>query len=117
MLLWLAWKIATAGVHSIGGGGARGVGFFGAAAFQWVNPKSWLACASAAATFLARGESAFVQALAFGAIFVVVSVPSCLPWLAFGAVVQRFLRSERAVRVFNGVMGLLLALAVVFVVR
>ena len=99
------------------GGGTRGVGFFGAAAFQWVNPKSWLACASAAATFLAGGESALVQALAFGAIFVLVSIPSCFPWLAFGAVVHRSLRSERAVRVFNGAMGLLLAVAVVLVVR
>src|SRR4029450_755692 len=100
VLLWLAWKIATAGGHS-SGARRRGVGFFGAAAFQWVNPKSWLVCASAAATFLAAGESAFWQALLLGAVFVAVSMPSCLPWLAFGAVLQRVLRSARAVRIFN----------------
>src|SRR6185436_4146467 len=111
-----AWKIATAGPQSSGGSG-RGVGFFGAAAFQWVNPKSWLVCASAAATFLASGESAFGQALLLGAVFVTVAIPSCLPWLAFGAVLQRVLHSARAVRIFNGAMGLLLAASVVFVVR
>lgn len=50
-LLWLAWKIATA--RSAGGSLAhRPVGFVGAAAFQLTNPKSWLVCTSAAATFL-----------------------------------------------------------------
>src|SRR6478672_2095390 len=38
-LLWLAWKIATAGGHGPGSG--RPIGFAGAAAFQLVNPKSW----------------------------------------------------------------------------
>jgi threonine/homoserine/homoserine lactone efflux protein len=36
-----------------------------------------------------------------------------LPWLAFGAVLQRFLRSGRALRVFNGAMGALLAASVI----
>src|SRR4029450_9690658 len=112
VLLWLAWKIATAGGHSSGVSG-RGVGFFGAAAFQWVNPKSWLVCASAAATFLAAGESALRQALTPGVVFIAVAIPSCLPWLAFGAVLHRLLRSERSVRIFNVGMGGLLAASVI----
>src|SRR5690349_4070747 len=39
-LLWLAWKIATSG-RSDAASSQRRVGFWGAAAFQWVNPKSW----------------------------------------------------------------------------
>ena len=117
VLLWLAWKIATAGVHSDGSSGQKPVGFVGAAGFQWVNPKAWLASASAAAAFLSGGESALVQALAFGAIFFALSIPSCFPWLAFGAVMQRFLRSERTTRVFNGLMGVLLACSVVLMLR
>src|SRR5438552_15007789 len=65
VLLWLAWKIATAHGGSSATGGEP-VGFFGAAAFQWVNPKSWLICASAAATFLdQRAGSALGQSVAF----------------------------------------------------
>jgi threonine/homoserine/homoserine lactone efflux protein len=116
VLLWLAWKIATAGVHGGGASGPR-VGFVGAASFQWVNPKSWLVCASAAATFLAAGESALSQALMLGGVFIAVSLPSCFPWLAFGAVLHRLLRSERSVRIFNVAMGGLLAASVIFVVR
>jgi threonine/homoserine/homoserine lactone efflux protein len=111
-LCWLAWKIATVGRTSDAGG--KPIGFVGAAAFQWINPKSWLVCASAAATFLDQGAgSALGQSAAFGLTFILASLPSCFPWLAFGAVVQRFLRSERALRVFNVAMGALLAASVI----
>jgi threonine/homoserine/homoserine lactone efflux protein len=112
VLLWLAWRIATAGRA---GTAARGqpVGFVGAAVFQWVNPKSWLVSASAAATFFG-GESghALGQATALAGLFFLVALPSCLPWLAFGAVLQRLLRSDQAFRIFNAAMGMLLAASV-----
>ena len=113
VLCWLAWKIATARYAGAGTGGEP-VGLVGAAAFQWVNPKSWLVCASAAATFLDEGAgSALAQSAALGLVFFLACLPSCLPWLAFGAVLHRFLRSERAFRIFNGAMGALLAASVI----
>ena len=117
VLSWLAWKIATAG-RSRAGRADQPVGLLGAAAFQWVNPKSWLVCASAAATFLQGGAgNALGQSAVLGAVFLLVALPSCLPWLAFGAIVQRFLQSERAFRIFNGVMGALLAASVILLMR
>jgi threonine/homoserine/homoserine lactone efflux protein len=116
-LLWLAWKIATAG-RSHAASSTHRVGFLGAAAFQWINPKSWLVCVSAAGTYMtASSGSALAQATAFGTTFVAASLPCCFVWLAFGASVQRLLRTERAVRIFNVAMGLLLAasLAIAFV--
>jgi threonine/homoserine/homoserine lactone efflux protein len=116
-LLWLAWKIATAR-RSDAAAGRKPVGFIGAAAFQWINPKSWLVCASAAGAYLNAGSgSAVAQALAFGALFILASLPCCFVWLAFGATAQRFLRSERARRAFNIAMGVLLAGSVILVVR
>lgn len=116
-LCWMAWKVATTGR---GGAGTSGevVGLVGAAAFQWVNPKSWLVCASAAATFLQRGAgSALGQSAALGALFFLVVLPSCLPWLASGAALQRLLRSDRAFRLFNAAMGALLAASVLLILR
>jgi threonine/homoserine/homoserine lactone efflux protein len=108
-LLWLSWKIATAGRSEATSNKGR-VGFWQAAAFQWVNPKSWLVCASAAGTyFQGQAGSAFQQSLSFGALFILAALPSCFVWLAFGASVQRFMRSERALRSFNIAMGILLA--------
>jgi len=118
VLLWLAWKIATASGHVSSAADDKPIGFVGAAAFQWINPKSWLVCASAAATFLdQRAGSAFGQSAAFALTFVLAALPSCLPWLAFGAVLQRVLRTERAMRIFNISMGALLAASVVLIIR
>jgi threonine/homoserine/homoserine lactone efflux protein len=72
---------------------------------------------SAAGTYMsAASGGALTQATAFGATFVAASLPCCFVWLAFGASVQRLLRTERAVRIFNITMGLLLAasLAIAF---
>jgi threonine/homoserine/homoserine lactone efflux protein len=113
VLCWLAWKVATARRASAVTGG-KPVGLIGAAAFQWVNPKSWLVCASAAATFLdEKAGSALGQSAVLGLLFLLACLPSCLPWLAGGAVLQRFLQSERAFRVFNIAMGVLLAASVI----
>ena len=109
-LLWLAWKIATARHSDTDADEKRPVGFWGAAAFQWVNPKSWLVSASAAGTYLhAATGNVFVQAVSFGVLFILAALPSCFVWLAFGAGVQRLLHGERAARIFNIAMGALLA--------
>jgi threonine/homoserine/homoserine lactone efflux protein len=112
-LLWLSWKIATAG-HSEATGEQAVIGFWRAAAFQWVNPKSWLVCASAVGTYLQAGAaSPFEQSISFGILFVIAALPSCFVWLAFGAAVQRFLHGERALQTFNVAMGALLAASVI----
>lgn len=116
-LLWLAWRIATAGRDASAAEG-KPVGFIGAAAFQWINPKSWLVCASAAGTYLHAGSrGALTQAAAFGALFVLASLPCCFMWLAFGATAQRLLRTERARWAFNLIMAGLLTGSVVLILR
>ncbi|MEJ2120452.1 MAG: LysE family translocator [Alphaproteobacteria bacterium] len=115
-LLWLAWKIARSGPVSVDTDRPP-VGFFGAAAFQWVNPKSWLVSASAAGTYLQAGTaSAAVQAGLFALIFVVAAAPTTFLWLGFGAAVQRILRTPRAHMIFNWTMAGLLAASVVLFV-
>ncbi len=114
-LLWLAWKIASAG-RGDSMADRRPVGFAGAAAFQWINPKSWLVCASAAGTYLDAGSGgALWQAVSLAALFVVAALPCCFAWLTFGAAALRLLRTERARRVFNVAMGALLAASVAFI--
>jgi threonine/homoserine/homoserine lactone efflux protein len=133
VLLWFAYQIARSSAHAGSPATPRPVGFAGAAAFQLVNPKSWLACASAAAAFgtssmgtsTAFGTSTMVTSTASGnaeslvraatlaAIFVAVALPSCAVWLSGGALLQRALHSPRAQRTFNLAMAALLVLSVV----
>lgn len=116
-LLWLAWKIATAGHGGTTGGGVR-MGFWGMAAFQWVNPKSWLVCAAAVGTyFQATGGNALGQSVALALLFIGAALPSCFVWLAAGASMQRRLRSERAARIVNLTMGALLVGSILLFLR
>ena len=117
-LLWLSWKIAASTTRIEAGRDRNPVGFVGAALFQWVNPKAWLVSASAASTFLsADGGSPIVQSASLGSLFVLAAIPSGFVWLAFGATVHRVLDSPRRVRIFNVVMGVLLALSIILVIR
>jgi threonine/homoserine/homoserine lactone efflux protein len=118
VLLWLSWKIATASSHVESLPESDPVGYLGAAAFQWVNPKAWLVSASAASTFLsAEAGSPVVQAASLGGLFFLAALPSGFLWLAFGAAVQRVVRGRRSMRLFNIFMGALLALSTVLIVR
>jgi threonine/homoserine/homoserine lactone efflux protein len=122
MLCWMAWRIATAGRAGRAGGSAgiatAPAGFLAMAAFQWANPKGWLISVAAVATFLnQRSGSALGQAIGFAILFMLVALPSCFPWLAFGAALQRFLLTPRAWLVFRLAMaGLLAASVALFVV-
>ncbi len=116
-LLWLAFRIATARPAEAGVA-AEPVGFMRAAAFQWVNPKSWLVSASAAATYLhGDGGAASAHAFAFAGVFLAAMLPSGALWLAFGAAMQRWLATPRAARRFNLAMGAALAASVAFILR
>jgi threonine/homoserine/homoserine lactone efflux protein len=115
MICWMAWRIATA-EHAEGAPNPP-AGFLGMAAFQWVNPKGWLVGVAAITTFLGRRDGgALTQAVIFAVLFTLVALPSCLPWLAFGAVLQRFLQAPRARRAINGAMAILLAASTILLV-
>ena len=106
ILVWLSWKIATAKRVSPDTA-ERPIGFYGAAAFQCFNPKAWLICAGAV-SFLQPNASPALQAAIFVAISIVIGIPSMMMWLGFGATMQRFLRTDRAFRIFSVVMALAL---------
>ena len=110
-LLWLAWKIATAGTvkdHDASNG--RPLTFWQAAAFQWVNPKAWVMVVGAASTYAPRedfGRGVVVLALLLG----LVNVPSICVWAGFGTALRPWLSQPRRARAFNAVMALLLVLS------
>lgn len=111
-LLWLAWQIASAPPMQAGHE-LTPAGFRAAFLFQWVNPKSWVVSASAAATFVAApGQPAATHAMLLASIFALAAAPSCALWLAFGALLQRWMTDARRARALYRTMGLLLAVSV-----
>jgi threonine/homoserine/homoserine lactone efflux protein len=133
VMLWLAWRVATAappGAHDENApsgahdgnapSGAqaapprRPLSFAEAAAFQWVNPKAWVLCIGVAASY-ASGAAPVAEAALAAGVFVVSGLTSSQGWALFGAGVGRALGS-RGVRLFNLAMGLLLALSALWLV-
>ena len=107
-LLWLAWKLAHAAPMSAGQAAiSRPMGFLGAAAFQWVNPKAWVMAVGALTTYLPPGFKVADVALLAG-VFGVIGIFCVGSWAMFGVAMRRVLQDARSVRIFNVVMALAL---------
>jgi threonine/homoserine/homoserine lactone efflux protein len=121
VFVWLAYSMATAPFAPIGGdprqsSHSRPMTFAAAAAFQWINPKAWIACVGASAAYLGPNPTwQLIGALAVS--FAVLSAPCALIWLALGAVLRRWLGTSRRQRVFNVTMALLLLSSLFTVLR
>lgn len=110
-LLYLAWKIATSGpVSNELNSEARPLGYWGAAAFQWVNPKAWVMAVGAISTYTPL-QGYFSNVWIIAAVFALINAPTVSLWAGFGSLLRTVLRNPRWLRVFNGSMALLLVLS------
>jgi threonine/homoserine/homoserine lactone efflux protein len=111
--LWLAlraWKIATAPPPGEEGP-RRLLGFFGAAAFQWINPKAWLIGLAAAAEYMTPTEPLTIQLGRIFVVFLAVGMPCLLVWAGLGSAAGRLLHAPSRLRAFNVTMSGLLLLS------
>ncbi|HYA73245.1 MAG TPA: LysE family translocator [Roseiarcus sp.] len=111
-MLWLAGKIAFAGPAPEGESRGTPLGFFGAAAFQWINPKAWVIALSALTAYSVVDDytrNVLIVALAYLAI----GLPSSGSWALLGSAMRRALGDPRIARPFNLTMALLLVASIV----
>lgn len=106
-LFWLAWRQARAGQPGQGGA-ARPLGFWGAALFQWVNPKAWMMVLNVAILFLPRGSNWQAGAL-LAAWCTVINLPCIAVWVVAGDGMRRWMHRPRWLQGFNYTMAALLA--------
>lgn len=115
-LLWLAWQLATSTpMRSSPTTVAKPITFWGAAAFQWVNPKAWVMALGAVTTYLPQSFHPLDAALLAG-VFGAVNLPCVALWAAFGTAMRRVLQNPSSVRVFNIVTASLLVLSLLPIV-
>lgn len=107
-MVYLAYRIATSAPPSQHTSQPRQpLSFFGAAAFQWVNIKAVLMAITAISVFAGTDDNLLPLLLLVG-MFTVINIGSCFVWVAFGAVMRRWLQNPRVLRLFNWVMALAL---------
>ena len=115
LLLWFAWRIATAG-RATAGDRSRPLSLVEAAGFQWVNPKSW-AMALATTSQFVTGENIWMESILCGLAYLFAGLGSSMTWTGFGVAIRRFLNSTVRLRAFNIVMAALIASFVVYLLR
>lgn len=112
-LLYLAWRVATAGRPQGADGAGRPLTFVQAALFQWINPKAWLAAVSALGVFAKEPQHYLAGAFTVAGVFFLIIYVSTTVWCLFGSAVGRLLASPRALTAFNVTMGVLIAASIV----
>ncbi|MBP1846682.1 threonine/homoserine/homoserine lactone efflux protein [Rhizobium petrolearium] len=109
-LVWIAWKIGTSRSLSDGRTGAQPMTFFGAAMFQWVNPKAWVMAVTAMATYT-NPDYYLPTVLLVGLAFAAVNVPSVSTWAGFGSALREWLSVPARLKWFNITMAVLLVMS------
>jgi len=125
-LVWLGLRIATGwgakaksatDPDTQDANPARGkpIGFLQGAAFQWVNPKAWVLAVGAMAAFTLPEEPMAPQVIMIVAVLGALAIGALLLWLGSGVLAARLLKTDRALRIFNVVLGSLCIASVVFI--
>jgi len=106
-ILYIAYRMVTARGPGIAVTGEKPMSFFGAAAFQWINPKAWAMALGAVGTYAEHGR--FLADVAIIAVvFMLINVPCALTWTGFGSGIRRWFRKPGHLKAFNWTMAVLL---------
>ena len=111
-ILYMAWGIYRSGFPQAGELGGLPIGWWKSTLFQWVNPKAWIVIATYVTAYVPHELGMFTVALA-AVIFVGVTIPGALLWVAGGHLIARFVASNRAKRIFTTVMAIALVASMV----
>ncbi len=110
-LVYLAWKIVRSGAPSrSGNSSSKPLGFIGAAAFQWVNPKAVMMAVGYFSNYMPPDASTTYVVLTC-IMFCVVNVPSTSIWVVLGTQLEHWLRTPSSRRIFNWTMAVLLVVS------
>ena len=109
-MLYLAFGIVRTGPppeQDAANEAAKPIGFWGAAAFQWVNPKAWVMTLGFFSNYLPQDADVLLIAAA-SLVFSLINFPSIAVWAAMGARMGHYLHVDLYRRIFNWTMAVLL---------
>lgn len=122
-LLWLAWQLAAPALLASDAqtgqdgptAGARPFTLLQAAAFQWVNPKSWTMAIAATGAYSGLAASPGLRAAIMAATFIAIA-PLCNGvWLMAGGALQRLLGDPSWRRIALLLMAVFVVLSAVLI--
>ncbi len=120
-LLWMAWSLielahaAPKNEAEQSVKRAKPMSFFGAAAFQWINPKAWWMAVSMCSAYLPANPPLSLL-LTAAAIFVIINIPTVSLWTYLGSQMRRWLNEPKKLMAFNYTMAVLLVTSLIPIV-
>jgi threonine/homoserine/homoserine lactone efflux protein len=110
-LLYLAFRIASSKGIGEKKEGGKPITFIASAAFQWINPKAWIASITLVTSF--TNPEAYWSSLAVGAAMnMILAFSAVSVWALFGTIVKTWLSNPVRLGFFNWTMAGLLVLSV-----
>jgi len=107
-MLVIAWKLATAqSANAEVQRPAQPMGFWGAVAFQWVNPKAWVMAVTFMSTY-PPAHAGISEIAPLVLLFMALGMPFSALWAGFGSAMRSFLQDPKRLRIFNITMALAL---------
>jgi threonine/homoserine/homoserine lactone efflux protein len=108
-LVYLGWKLLGSGEIREVQTAIEPIGFWHAAAFQFVNPKAWVMTLTAVALFWPAGINVWAAASYLIATMVAINLPCIAIWALFGSSLRHWLTRPARRIGFNVAMALALA--------
>ena len=106
-LLYLAWKIGSAG-RATTKDKDRPLSFVQAASFQLVNPKANTVIISSVTAYTSTAENVGAEVTLLLVVFSAATIFATCTWAVFGIAIAHFLTSQTRLSQFNITMALLL---------
>jgi threonine/homoserine/homoserine lactone efflux protein len=106
-LLYLAWQLRRMAFKADDEARAKPMSFFGAALFQFVNPKAWVMAITGASAFLPLVQPAWFAIALFCIVYCAINLPCVSLWAGTGATLRHALTQAIWQRLFCAVMVLL----------
>ncbi|MGC6389359.1 LysE family translocator [Ewingella sp. S1.OA.A_B6] len=108
-LFWLSWKIYRSGTPKEGET-QQPMNLVGGALFQAINPKAWLMATNVAILFTPPNGNMLHHTLLICVGFALINLPCILVWVLMGDRLRQALRVEWKLKLFNTIMGGMMAL-------
>lgn len=115
-MTYLAYKIAMAGRVELEEDKSKPMTFIQGAAFQFVNPKSWVVGLLAVATMLPEGASIPEKAVIIVITIALTSAVSMNTWTLSGKAMARLFTKRKYRKIVNAILALLLLATIPMIV-
>ena len=111
-MLFLAVKISQMNENKTNTNISKPLTFTQAALFQWVNPKAWIIALTMSGMFHVCSNVLF-NTILLVIVINIINMPCLAIWMYFGRFIERIIKNNRQRKIFNLLLGFLLALSVV----